>query len=231
MRAFFFAKNRNTQRRNEKKESGDQHEWSKHRMQKRRDAAAEIKISQDPSPFEKREWSQNAAKNFHRRKGASDRQSSAIKTNKPSAKVKVKRFLKDEPVHEQQLHVHHRPEDHEREFRGDRKSQEICGNESVRRAAQRKQPRQDHHAGRGQQMIARQRKQNFLVDRSVEHARDGRADDQIKSNVEKIERGTTDRADNFLSEALFVMRFIVQMHNLFGGNDRENEISFAGTPA
>ena len=37
------------------------------------------------------------AKNFHRRKEASDRQSSAMKTNRPSAKVKVKRFLKTSP--------------------------------------------------------------------------------------------------------------------------------------
>ena len=76
-------------------------------------------------------------------------------------------------------------------------------------------------------MIARQWKQNFLVDRSVEHARDGRADDQIKSDVKKIESRTTDRPNNFLPEAFFLMRFIMQMHNLFGGNDRENEIPFA----
>src|SRR6202030_754336 len=67
------------------------------RMQKRRDAAAEIKISQDASPFEKSERSENACEDFHRRKEARDKQSNAMKTNKLSAKVKVKRFLNTSP--------------------------------------------------------------------------------------------------------------------------------------
>src|ERR1700686_2499302 len=66
-------------------------------MQKSRDAAAEIKISQDASPFEESERSENEGENFHRRRGARARQSSAIKTNKPGAKMKGKRFLKTSP--------------------------------------------------------------------------------------------------------------------------------------
>ena len=70
MCAFFFAKNRDAHCRDQKKESGDEHEWSKHRMQKRRDAAAEIKISQDSSPFEKGEWSENAGEEFSSEEGS-----------------------------------------------------------------------------------------------------------------------------------------------------------------
>src|SRR5690242_4221234 len=76
-------------------------------------------------------------------------------------------------------------------------------------------------------MIAREWKQNFLVDCGIEHAGNRRADDQIKSNVEKIERGTTDRRDNFLSEVFFLVHFFVQMNDLFGGNNRKDGVSFA----
>ena len=75
-------------------------------------------------------------------------------------------------------------------------------------------------------MIAREWKQNFLVDCGIEHAGNGRADNQIKSDVEKIERGATDRTDNFLSEAFLFVRLIVQMNDLFGRHDWKNEIAF-----
>src|SRR3989442_15944630 len=76
-------------------------------------------------------------------------------------------------------------------------------------------------------MISGKWQQNFLVDCSVKHARDGRADDQVESNVEEIKGGTPDRADNFLSEAFFGVRFIVPMNDLFGGKNQKNDDFFA----
>jgi len=95
--AFFFVENRDAKCGDQKQDAGYEHQRPKHGMQKCCDPAAEIKISEDASPFEQSERSQNATKNSHRRKGASVRQSSATKTNNPSAKEKVKRFLKTRP--------------------------------------------------------------------------------------------------------------------------------------
>ena len=77
-------------------------------------------------------------------------------------------------------------------------------------------------------MIARQRQQNLSVDRGVEHAGDGCADDEIKSNVEKIERGAADCADDLPTEIFLRMQFIVQVNDLLCWKDWENDIPFIG---
>ena len=50
---------------------------------------------------------------------------------------------------------------------------------------------------------------------------------KIKSDIEKIERGATDRTDNFFSETLSRVGFIVQMNNLSSGDNRKGKVSFA----
>src|ERR1700720_4573088 len=87
MLRFLLAENRNARRSDQQQDACDEDERSKHRMQERCDAAAEVKISQDASPFEKSERSENAGEDSHRRRGARARQSNPIKTNKLSAKM------------------------------------------------------------------------------------------------------------------------------------------------
>ena len=98
-------------------------------MQERHDAAAKVKVGQDRSPFEERERGENARERFHKRKKQSqrDRRSDNEETG---GERKGKALGEDEPVHEEQLQIHHGPKDHEGQLCGEGKDEEIRRDEA-----------------------------------------------------------------------------------------------------
>ena len=201
MTATFFGKDSYNNGRYHEQDRGHEHARPKHRMQKRRDPSAQVKVAKDGSPLKKRERRKGAVREFSSEKRSEGKRERRDHDEKGERERECQALGEDKAIHKEELQVHHWAEDHKGQLGARWEGEEIRSDKCVGGAAKREQQRQNHQAKRGKKLMTTQRQKDVAINRGVEEARDRRADDEVKADVEKIERRATRGADQFAAES------------------------------